>query len=1350
MRMGRTGIVNFGFFEVLRRKPHSAALSPGESGKENSLPGNPGDFRTWLGVGSVGLRQRWLLAVSVGVLDGVAIAVLGFSVLSKAVSVSLLALAVTVLSVVATVIGTGARVREQAVQAPPEPEVERVQAPRLTGVVVEDNVRPPLVRELKDSMVLGVHPASIGGNDLPPYVARDVAAELNDALRRGSFVLLIGESLSGKSRLAYEAMRSQLPNHVFVMAGSRAGLKKVDEVVEEIDEDDERCVIWLNDLDRFLGPYGLTPAQVARWRTKGDRSVVLLATMRSGKYQEYWARASRDRVPGQSAQAGHELHRGGLAILEMAQVINVPREWSPDEQARARELDDPRIAEALRNADRFGPAAHLVAAPQLYEDWKAAWAPGAHPRGAAMVAAAVDARRCGWLRPVRLELLKLLHHAYLERRGGDALLPESWRDALEWATTPHQGTDTLLMCFGEGRLLDGEYFAFDYLLETAEAEHAEIPDETWRVLIDAAEPTMAWDIGQSAYRRREYRWAEHAFAKAAESGDHTALLAQARAIGSDGRAEVAVALLRDDIDRSTRQLGENSPDVPRTRYELQLWRTRELERDLGPDAPETLASRHVLAVRTAQAGHVREAVAELRSVVADRIRILGADHPDTLVSRHEFAELTGYAGHFQAAVDLFDEVIADRERTLGRYALETLRSRARRAWWIGRGGHSKGAVELLTGVCDELITRHGGDDTMTLATRHELAYWTGHAGDPRLAEMRFAEVVADRTRVLGPDHPDTLASRSNHARWVGEAGRPAEAVRLFDLVIEDRTRVLGPDHPDTLWSRHRRVYWAAEVGADSEVVRVLSAVLADRERILGHDHPDTLDSKHQLARWVANTGDPSTGVRMLREVLEERTRMLGAEHPETLSTRHRLAVCMAMAGDRGEALEMLRAVARERRRVMGALHPETLSTLNNIAYWTAMDGDARAALELFRSVAEDRARELGEAHFSTLETKHEIAYWTKSSGDWHTAVDLFEEVVRERRGALGADHARTLESRHAMAQCIAESGDWRSAVELFAQVVADRRRTLGQHHPDTLTSLHEQAYWHYRLGNLEIAARMFDAVVTGRERAHGQDHPWTLDSRYNLVRIIRPKDDAALAHLLGQIFKEQTRTLRLEHPEVLRTRRRLAQLLTEPGEAREKLAEVAEEYRRSLGPKHPETLTTLSYLSVRMWRAGDRQAAVGLLADVVARRTEVLGADHPITRESRKRLWHHRAVALRGACEGKACRVHVEFVDGPAPLNGRDRRIAVTVIPQLEHPWSSDGHNRPPLEVIATPLSDAEVQPALDVCEANESAEFAFVARVPGSHRVRFTVYARPTGTALQEVESTFEVAEAPLPDRAA
>jgi hypothetical protein len=535
-------------------------------------------------------RWRWLLVGAIGVLGGAVIAVLGFTVLPRAATVVLLGLA-----------GAGFLAFEAATRTAGRGR-ERVEVPR--NLVMADNDRLPLVRELNDPLVLGVHPAPApdgerarGGaaNAMPPFVDRNVAAELNEALRNDSFVLLVGESVSGKSRLAYEAMRSQLPNHVFVMAGSRAGLETVEQALEA----NEHCVVWLNDLDRFLGPYGLTPGQVARWRSRGERSVVLLATMQSRQYEEYLARASQAGEPG---QAGHGLQLDGLAVLEMARVIPVARDWTDEERSKARQIDDPRIARALQHADKFGLAEHMVAAPQLYEDWKAAWAPGVHPRGAALVAAAIDARRCGWLRPVPRTLLERLHEGYLQRRGGNALRPETIEAALEWAVRSHRGTDSLLIPVGDGRVPEGEYLVFDYLPERLEAERVEIPAQLWRELIQAAEPAEAWDIGQAAYRRREYGWAQQAFAKAGRDGDHTALLAQARAIGRSGRMKEAVELLRGNLSRSGLRLGENHPDAPRTRYELLLWQTKEFELASGPDDPYTLASRHELAVCAAQAG----------------------------------------------------------------------------------------------------------------------------------------------------------------------------------------------------------------------------------------------------------------------------------------------------------------------------------------------------------------------------------------------------------------------------------------------------------------------------------------------------------------------------------------------------------------------------------------------------------------------------------------------------------------------------------------------------------------------------------------------------------------------------
>ena len=144
---------------------------------------------------------------------------------------------------------------------------------------------------------------------------------------------------------------------------------------------------------------------------------------------------------------------------------------------------------------RRGVAEYLAAAPQLLEEWRAAWNLGAHPRAAALVAGAVDARRAGFHRALPEDLLHALHERYLESRGGGELRPESWAEALEWATTPLHAASSLLLAQP-----DGGYLAFDYLPNTldAQAPPPRIPEATWRILLEHADSAGALDSGTAA------------------------------------------------------------------------------------------------------------------------------------------------------------------------------------------------------------------------------------------------------------------------------------------------------------------------------------------------------------------------------------------------------------------------------------------------------------------------------------------------------------------------------------------------------------------------------------------------------------------------------------------------------------------------------------------------------------------------------------------------------------------------------------------------------------------------------------------------------------------------------------
>jgi hypothetical protein len=60
-------------------------------------------------------------------------------------------------------------------------------------------------------------------------------------------------------------------------------------------------------------------------------------------------------------------------------------------------------------------------------------------------------------------------------------------------------------------------------------------------------------------------------------------------------------------------------------------------RVLGPDHPDTLATRHNLAHWRGQAGDAAGAATALEQLLADCLRVLGPDHPETLATRHSLA-----------------------------------------------------------------------------------------------------------------------------------------------------------------------------------------------------------------------------------------------------------------------------------------------------------------------------------------------------------------------------------------------------------------------------------------------------------------------------------------------------------------------------------------------------------------------------------------------------------------------------------------------------------------------------------------------------------------------------------------
>lgn len=275
----------------------------------------------------------------------------------------------------------------------------------------------PTAAEL-EPLTHGVRPARrVKG--LPPslpYVERDMDGAVVSTVAEGGLVVVLGEPFAGKSRTALAALATALPTARVYAPARHADLRGLPDLLRGWPD---RCVLWLDDLDGHLGDGGLEPRLLARLTGQG---VVVLATLREDAYDEH-RQTSRGRV------------------LDLAQFVELPREWSQAERGRAEGAGDPRLAQAARRSGAEGVAAYLAVAPLLWDEWRRARRPDRHPRGHALVRAAVDLARCGLRGPLPQELVVEVHETHDVPAGLDR---ESVEEAFAWAAEERFGVLPLL------------------------------------------------------------------------------------------------------------------------------------------------------------------------------------------------------------------------------------------------------------------------------------------------------------------------------------------------------------------------------------------------------------------------------------------------------------------------------------------------------------------------------------------------------------------------------------------------------------------------------------------------------------------------------------------------------------------------------------------------------------------------------------------------------------------------------------------------------------------------------------------------------------------------------------------
>lgn len=389
-----------------------------------------------------------------------------------------------------------------------------------SGISEAREIRSRPVMEC-DPFWLGVHHAirvpdgsTDGAQDesLPRFVVRAHDQVLRDEVASAAvgckLIMLVGSSSTGKTRSAVEAIRSVLPDWRLLYPLTAMELT----ALIARGHVSAQTILWLNETQIYLeGSDGADAAAALRGLLAGAQPFLVVGTL----WPEYWLAYMRPPEFGAPDSYGQ-----ARQLLETAVKVDIPDRFGEQdlEQARRLAANDPRLAVALTTHHGHGVTQVLAGGPDLIDRWHNA--PDSY--GRAVITAAIDARRLGYLSAMPAEMLQAVAVAYLGGPQRAAAPPDWFGAALAYACEPVKGAIAPLTATSRAiGQVDG-YLLADYLDQHGRTARCGEPvaDSLWTAL--AAHARLGADLsrlGTAAANRGRYQHACTLWAAARQNGD---------------------------------------------------------------------------------------------------------------------------------------------------------------------------------------------------------------------------------------------------------------------------------------------------------------------------------------------------------------------------------------------------------------------------------------------------------------------------------------------------------------------------------------------------------------------------------------------------------------------------------------------------------------------------------------------------------------------------------------------------------------------------------------------------------------------------------------------------------------
>lgn len=354
--------------------------------------------------------------------------------------------------------------------------------------------------------------------------------------------------------------------------------------------------------------------------------------------------------------------------------------------------------------------------------------------------------------------------------------------------------------------------------------------------------------------------------------------------------------------------------------------------------------------------------------------------------------------------------------------------------------------------------------------------------------------------------------------------------------------------------------------------------------VSGQRDPDTVEAMNNLAEILRARGQFEEAEKMQREVLALQLEISGQRHPDTLVVKSNLASTLCRLGQLDEAEKIQEDVLTVQLEISGQRHPHTVIAMNNLAETLRANGRFEGAEMIQREVLALRLEISGQRHPDTLAAKSNLASTLYRVGRVDEAEKIQQEVLTVQLEISGQRHPDTIVAMNNLAEILRVSGQFEEAEKMQRKVLALQLEISGKRHPDTLMAMNNLALTLYHRDQLDEAEKMQQELLALRLEVTGKGHPETILAMNNLAQLFYSRG-------------------RLDEAERMQR------------EAQTLLREISG-WRLPL----PLRLVLSHNLSLILYHQEQLEEALQVLEETILMEFEVLGEDHPLTKESKQLL----------------------------------------------------------------------------------------------------------------------------------